>query len=153
MRWLVLVLVMVVSCKTSEPSNVDPLTFGETKCVTGGTKPALFVWTEAHIGTKLTHLRATKFELRDKTGALVQGVNGPLMLRGRSGPNGQGDIRSLSAGLLPGTIHLEVFGELALDAYGKGATYPTEPRSFRVELESDQGQFALIGTCEPGPAG
>jgi hypothetical protein len=148
MRWLPLVL--LVSCTKSEPSNVDPLAFGETKCVVGGSKPAVFVWTETRVGTKQTHLRATKFELRDKSGALVPGVSGPLMLRGRSGPNGQGDVRSLS-GLEPGTLHLEVFGELDLSVYG--GSYPTEMRAFRAELVSDQGTFALIGTCEVGAAG
>lgn len=153
MRWFALAAIAVTSCKGAPPANVDPITFGETKCVTGGTKPAVFVWTEANVGLKLTHLRATKFELRDKTGALVNGVSGPVMLRGRSGPNGEGDVRALSSGVVPGTIHLEVFGELALDAYGPGATYPTEPRSFRAELVSDQGTFALTGTCDVGPAG
>ncbi len=153
MRWLALAVIAVTSCKGSEPSNVDPLTFRETRCVVGGTKPAAFVWTEANVGVRLTHLRATKFELRDKTGALVNGVGGPILLRGRSGPNGEGDVRALSSGLSPGTVHLEVFGELALDAYGPGVTYPTEPRAFRAELVSDQGTFALTGVCEVGPAG
>lgn len=153
MRWWVATLVICSSCKGSDASGVDPLTFRETKCVVGGTKPAVFVWAEAAVGTKLTHLRATKFELRNKQGTLVNGVAGALMMRGRSGPNGQGDVRSLSSGLEPGTIHLEVFGELAFDAYGSGVTYPTEPRSFRAELQSDQGTFALIGTCEVGEAG
>lgn len=152
MRWM-LGLVVLVSCKGSEPASADPLVFRETKCVIGGAKPAIFVWAEANVATKLTHLRATKFELRTKSGALVDGVSGPLMLRGRSGPNGQGDVRALSSGLEPGTIHLEVFGEPNLTAYGAGVTYPTEPRSFRAELQSDQGTFALIGTCEVGEAG
>ncbi len=153
MRWIVLGFVAIVSCKNPEPSSSEPLTFGETKCTVGGTKPALFVWTETRVGLKLTHLRATKFELRDKAGNLTSGVSGPLMLRARSGPNGQGDVRSLASGLEPGTIHLEVFGELALDVYGPSATYPTEARSFRAELVSDQGTFTLTGTCEVGPAG
>lgn len=153
MRWVAFAVIAVTSCKGGEPSSTAPLTFGETKCVVGGTKPAVFVWTEADVGVQLTHLRATKFELRDKSGALVNGVSGPVMLRGRSGPNGQGDVRALSGGVAPGTIHLELFGELALDAYGPGATYPTEPRSYRAELVSDQGTFTLTGTCEVGPAG
>src|SRR6187455_2609277 len=117
MRWSLLACLVLFSCKDSTPSNVEPLVFQGTKCVVGGTKPALFVWAESTVGVKLTHLRATKFELRNKQGVLVNGVSGPLLLRARAGANGEGDVRSISFGLEPGALHLEVFGELAFDAY------------------------------------
>ena len=37
--------------------------------------------------------------------------------------------------------------------FGPGASYPTDARSFRVELVAKEGRWTLTGKCLVGPSG
>jgi hypothetical protein len=142
---------------TSAPAPPPPdLELTDVRCQYGGTAPAFFVWVEATARTRITGLRATRYEIADKSGAFVSGVASalPIAVRVRAGKNGEGDVKPLATPLEAGAhVHLEVFGALAFDAFGPKVEYPNEDRAFRVSLVADSGAWTITGKCVVGPAG
>lgn len=128
-----------------------PLVLESPTCQYGGTAPAFFVWVEARATREVRDVKAKTFQIASK-GAFVNGASATIDVRRRDGSKGQGDVHSIST-IAPGASHLEVFGALAMAPFGAGATYPTEDRKFRVELETSVGSFVIEGTCVVGPAG
>jgi hypothetical protein len=175
-RTLLVIALATASCARGAPDHAGPspenkpapsttvppappppaLAFTDVYCQYGGTAPAFFVWSEATANVRITHLRATSYEIADKSGAFVSGVSGafPIAVRIRQGKKGVGDVKDLVTPIEAGTtVHLEVFGGLAFTAFGPKVDYPTEDRRFRVELFADQGTWTITGTCVVGPAG
>jgi hypothetical protein len=135
------------------PSPPPPpaLVLDKVRCQYGGTAPAFFVWVEATATREIRDVQAKTFEVATK-GAFVNGASSTIDVRKRDGANGEGNVKSIAV-IDPGATHLEVFGPLAMTPFGAGASYPTEDRKFRVELETSAGRFVLEGTCVVGPAG
>jgi hypothetical protein len=146
------------SSHTSESPAPSPsdLAFAEVRCQYGGTEPAFFVWIETTAAKRITGLKATSYEIADKSGAFVSGVSPafPIAVRVRKDENGVGDVKDLTMPIEAGaSLHLEVFGGLAFTAFGPKVDYPTDDRAFRVRLVADQGDWTITGTCVVGPAG
>ena len=173
---LLFIVALCISCARTQPDRVGPspeskpapsttiapasappdLAFAEVYCQYGGTAPAFFVWAEATAGKRITHLRATSYEIVDKSGAFVSGVSGtmPITVRVRKGKKGDGDVTELTTPIEAGTaVHLEVAGGLAFTAFGPKVEYPTDDRAFRVQLVADEGMWTVTGKCVVGPAG
>jgi len=135
------------------PAPAPDLQFAEMHCTYGGTAPAFFVWLETKANTRITELRATKFEIETKKG-FVSGASGDILVRVREKPKGEGNVKTLTTPIEKGaSIHLEVFGGLAFTAFGPGVTYPSDDRVVRVELVAKEGMWTLSTTCIVGPAG
>lgn len=133
------------------PAPPPALVITAPHCQYGGTAPAFFVWVEASAARQIGDVRARTFEIANK-GAFVNGASGKIDVRKRDGANGQGNVKSIAT-IEQGATHLEVFGPLSLSAFGPGASYPTEDRRFRVELETSAGSHVIEGLCVVGPAG
>jgi hypothetical protein len=162
--------ILLFGCTRSSPDTITPapersippapppppdLVFTDVRCQIGGTAPAFFVWAEASASRPVKELRAVKFELATKPSGFASGVGSTtIALRRREAARGQGDVRPLGGTIEPGAVvHLEIFGALSLAPFGDAATYPTEDRAFRAELQSASGRFVVEGTCVVGPAG
>ena len=143
---------------TSDPPPPPPadLELADVHCQYGGAAPAFFVWVEATARERNTGLRATRYEVADKTGVFVSSTSGmfPIAVRVRAGAMGNGDVKNLTTPLEAGAhVHLEVFGPLSFDAFGPKVDYPTEDRAFRVSLVADQGAWTIAGKCVVGASG
>jgi hypothetical protein len=165
-------LVAFVACRPTPPDRataapdgnaalvapaVDPrpaLSFADIRCTYGGAKPAFFVGLETTTASRISDLHATKFEIATVAGGYVSGASAAIDLRARPTSHGQGSVTPLPAPIEAGELlHLEIFGALSLAPFGAGASYPTDARSFRVELVANEGRWTVSGSCAVGPAG
>jgi hypothetical protein len=171
-----LALVFVAACKrpaeiapapephhsAPAPPRDEPFTIGRAYCTYGGTRPAFFVWFDLDARVRLRKLRARSLVIASgDAGSFGDAVerrvgHGILSLRTRVRSDaGIGDVGVVPQDIAPGErLQLELFGPLNLTLFGAGASYPTEERAFRAELEADGvGVFKFEGTCFVGPSG
>ncbi len=147
--------------RSVEPKPEPAFVVSRVQCVYGGTAPAFFVWFDVEARVPLHKLRGLGLSIAGGDAAFADAVErrvgyGVLALRTRVRTDaGVGDVGVVPPAIAAGDrLQLELFGPLNLSLFGPGATYPTEERPFRAELEAEGiGPVTIEGTCAVGPAG
>jgi hypothetical protein len=170
-RWALVCLLL--ACK-QRPTEIAPapepsrapkapapdIEVARVQCTYGGTAPAFFVWFDLTTRVPLHKLRARSLLIAGADAGFADAVerrlgHGILQLRTRvRNDGGVGDVGVVPPQIAAGErVQLELFGPLNLALFGT-ATYPTEDRPFRAELEADGiAPVTFEGTCIVGPAG
>lgn len=170
-RWVLVCLALACKQRPSEiapapePSRAAPapapdIAITRVQCTYGGTAPAFFVWFDLETRVPLHKLRGRSLLIAGADAGFADAVerrlgHGILQLRTRVRSDaGIGDLGvvppQIAAG---GRVQLELFGPLNLELFGT-ASYPTENRPFRAQLEADGvAPVTIEGTCVVGPAG
>jgi hypothetical protein len=133
------------------------LRIGDARCGYGGAVPGFSVLFDLDSNAPLARVTATAFRVQAQAqgGTFRDGAVGAVSVRRWSGPRGTGSIVPLGAPVPPGTVlHLQAFGRLDTSLFGPGAPYPTEARSFQLQLVADSSaRLGIVGRCEVTPAG